>query len=515
MNLVTRSVAMLTAITVAVAGAAARVDAEPAMPWPTDGWPTSTPEAQGMDSALLAEGIRFLDAQQVGIPHSATIIRNGHIVADAYFHPFTEGSLHPLASATKSFMATVVGIAIDRGFIEAVDQSVFDWFGDRAVADLDADKEAMTIGDLLTMSAGFECFDEPHGPLLLQQMHDSPDWAQFVLDRPMTAPPGTRFAYCSPVSHLLSAIVTQATDTSTSDFARAHLFEPMGITEFNWPTDPQGIDWGHGFLVLSPHDMAKLGYLYLQDGVWDGERLVPSEWIDAATSPGVVDYYGYQWWVEPDGYCAIGWGGQVTCVYPDDELIVAMTGGESSMTTVSRMFIEQFVRPAVISSTPLPHDPVGEASLASATRAATTPTTHEACQPPLPPATAGTVSGKRYAFESHPYLWRAATFAFEDPLEATLDLTFFDGSEGQWVIGLDGFPRQGTDMLGLPVYASGVWESDDVFVVRFDSGWLVGGELRTTFENDQVFVRMWDDVLAGEAWGRWDDGQSAPEVDEE
>jgi CubicO group peptidase (beta-lactamase class C family) len=123
--------------------------------WPTDGWRTSTPEEQGMDSEQLAETMNYLQKQSSFTIHSLLIIRNGYIVTDAYFYPFAPDALHELMSATKSFTSSLIGIAIDKGYIEGVEQPVLDFFPERTVANLDANKEAMTLENLLTMRSGF------------------------------------------------------------------------------------------------------------------------------------------------------------------------------------------------------------------------------------------------------------------------------------------------------------------------------------------------------------------------
>ena len=171
--------------------------------WPTGGWQSSNPEEQGMDSKLLAEGLDFLKEHREEYHlHSLLVIRHGYIVADVYFHPFAPGMMHDLASVTKSFTATLLGIAIDKDYIESVQQPVLDFFPERTIANLDADKEAITVEDLLTMRSGFECINRPTEVTLFQMM-ESPDWIQFTLDLPMAEAPGTRFIYCSSNSHLL------------------------------------------------------------------------------------------------------------------------------------------------------------------------------------------------------------------------------------------------------------------------------------------------------------------------
>jgi len=288
--------------------------------WPIRGWQTSTPEEQGVDSELLARACDFVMENGLHI-HSMLIIRHGYVVADVYFHPFTPDTLHDLASCTKSFTSTLVGIAIDKGYIKGVKQPVLDLLQERDVACVDARKKAMTLEDLLTMRSGLACYAEP-GEITLREMDQSPDWTKFTLDLPMIEPPGTRFEYCSPASYLLSAIIQESTGMTSLDFAHKHLFEPLGITEAIWPVSPQGINHGWGDLHLAPHDMAKLGYLFLNNGQWDGKQILSSEWIATATSkhstPPNSYGYGYQWWLfSPGIYVADGRGGQQIIVVPE------------------------------------------------------------------------------------------------------------------------------------------------------------------------------------------------------
>jgi CubicO group peptidase (beta-lactamase class C family) len=213
--------------------------------WPTEGWRTSTPEEQGMDSERLAETMDYLQEQSSFDIHSLLIIRNGYIVIDAYFYPFAADTLHDLASATKSFTSSLIGIAIDKGYIESVEQPVLDIFSERTVANVDADKRAMTVEDLLTMRSGFKCINQPT-EVTLSEMWASPDWSQFTLDLPMAAEPGARYVYCSPNVHLLSVIIQETTRMSALAFAQEHLFGPLGVSDVIWPSDPQGNNWGWG-----------------------------------------------------------------------------------------------------------------------------------------------------------------------------------------------------------------------------------------------------------------------------
>ncbi len=340
--------------------------------WPTDGWRTSTPEQQGMDSETLARMMEQIARQDYKID-GVVVVRNGYVVAEAYVFPFERDDLHIVYSCTKSVVSALVGIATDQGFIESVDQPVLDFFPERDVANLDANKRAMTLEDVLTMSNGLNCRDSYlYGWAGLRQMRNSGDWTQFVLDLPMREEPGTRFEYCNGGSQLLSAIVQETTGMRASDFARAHLFAPLGITAFEWPSNPQGVSIGYSDLRLTPRDMAKFGYLYLNEGAWDGEQVIPSAWVEASTSRHIragtlSDGYGYQWWVDAAGYhMALGYRGQYIVVVPDKDLVVVFVSTLPDKDFfVPESLLKQYALPAVKSSEPLPPNQKGVKALES------------------------------------------------------------------------------------------------------------------------------------------------------
>jgi len=197
-----------------------------------------------MDSAVLAEALDFLQEKKEDFNvHSILIVRNGYMVMDAYFYPFTQGSLHDIASVTKSFTSTLIGIAINEDYIESVDEPVLGFFPEQSVANVDANKQAMTLEDLLTMRSGFECTNRPTEVTLFQMM-GSPDWIQFTLDLPMVEAPGTQWVYCSPNPHLLSGIIREVSGMSALEFAEKQLFSPLGISGVDWTYSPGGTTWG-------------------------------------------------------------------------------------------------------------------------------------------------------------------------------------------------------------------------------------------------------------------------------
>jgi CubicO group peptidase (beta-lactamase class C family) len=304
-----------------------------------------------MDSTQLERMFDVIRDEQLGI-HSVVVVRNGHIVAERYYPPYQADTKHQLYSVTKSFISALIGIAIAEGYIDGVDHRVLDFFPEHTFANLDARKQAMTLEHLLTMTSGL---DWEEGMPIYQELSRASDWVQFVLDGPMVAEPGSEFNYCSGCSHLMSAIVQETTGTGTLEYAQDRLFEPLGINDFHWELDASGIPNGGWGLDLTPRDMAKFGYLYLNDGVWDGQQVVPTEWVTASVNDRIEFDdrwgYGYQWWIYPpfDAYSAVGLGAQLIVVIPDSELVVVFTAALSDNAALLEL-IESFIVPAVQSS---------------------------------------------------------------------------------------------------------------------------------------------------------------------
>ncbi|NOQ40094.1 MAG: serine hydrolase [Anaerolineales bacterium] len=337
--------------------------------WPTGGWQTSTPESQGMDSRVLEDMLETVQNQNYNID-SITVIRNGYLVLEAAVYPYTQDTKHIIHSCTKSIVSILIGIAIDQGFIEGAQTPVLEFFPDRTASNLDSDKEALTLENLLTMTSGFKCRDSYlYRWSGLNDMRGSDDWVQFMLDLPMEERPGTKFEYCNGASFLLSAIITETTGLSSNEFAEINLFVPLGITDLSWPTNPQGINIGWGELRMLPTDMAKIGYLYLGGGVWDGEQIVPTAWVEDSTrkhiSATLEDGYGYQWWVDDSGiYLALGYAGQFIFVVPEKEMVVVFTSDLSdSDFYLPQNLLNDYIIPAAVSSGPLPENPAAESAL--------------------------------------------------------------------------------------------------------------------------------------------------------
>ena len=321
--------------------------------WPTEAWQVAAPEEQGMDAALLQQMLDAIDEQNLNID-SVVVVHNGYIVAEKYYRPYKQDYLHDVYSITKSVVSALIGIAIREGYIDSVDDLVLDFCPERTFEHDDALKRSITLEHLLTMSSGLEWdWDE---------MVSSRDWVQYVLDQPMYIEPGTEFYYSSGNAHVLSAIIQEASGLNTHDFAQLYLFDPLGISDIRWNTDLDGIPKGGWGMAMKPRDMAKLGYLYLNQGVWDGRQVTPAEWIKASTErhiqvPEPLEpwdlYMGYLWWLHEDGpYAAHGTKGQFIYVIPESDLVVVFTGNiTDAKYDQPQLLIRDYVIPAVAADT--------------------------------------------------------------------------------------------------------------------------------------------------------------------
>lgn len=230
-----------------------------------------------MDSQQLARLLEYVDERDIEL-RSLVIVRNGYIVLETYYYPFYADSENRVCSVTKSIASALVGVAIGQGYIKGADDHVLDLFADRTISNVDPWKESMKLEHPLTMSSGMDWSHLESA----EQMQASEDWAQFVLDRPMSSAPGTTWNYHEGGSHLLSVLVQEKSGMSTLDFADRYLFHALGISNVRWGADPNGIAYGGHWLHLRSRDMTKFGYLYLQDGVWAGRQIVPADWVRAS-----------------------------------------------------------------------------------------------------------------------------------------------------------------------------------------------------------------------------------------
>ena len=472
--------------------------ADPASIWPTADWTESTPEAQGMAPSALADLVDF------GATHaldSVLVERHGKLVLDAQYAPFKPGMKHIVNSVTKAVVSTLVGMAYRQGKTGPLDSPVLSLFPERSVANVDPRKKAMTLQNLLDSDSGLN-WQEPltdESPESMLQMERSPDWVGFVLDRPMAQAPGVGFNYNSGAWHLLSAILSRQTGVDTLSFARKELFAPLGIADVSWRRDPQGIPIGGYGLFMHPRDMAKIGYLYLHGGQWEGRQLLAAEWPERVFHPQVDMHlgplrYANGWWSIPEkhAYMAVGFLRQLIVVLPDIDTVAVVTGrGHYPFGQLIDRIAEAAKSPG-----PLPPDAIGSARLADRVAAAAV----ETRSPVAPaPALAAAISGKTFRFPENWTGLRSMKLdltAVEPSYETSLAAATPDGAARrlQGPIGLDGLFRVRAAQGMEPLLAvKGSWVSDNSFQVISRS--LLEGIAVTyvlTFNGSQVDLALED-----------------------
>jgi CubicO group peptidase (beta-lactamase class C family) len=280
------------------------------------------------DTARLSEAYRR--AAEMPRLRSLLVQQRGRLIGERYFHGATATRRANIKSASKSVIAALVGIAIDRRAIRGIDQPIGELLPRDVAATKDARKARITVGDLLSMRAGLQSRSfENYGAWV-----SSANWVRDALRRPFVADPGSAMVYSTGNSHLLSAILTSSTRSSTYEFARLRLAEPLGIALEPWARDPQGIYFGGNDMFLTPRAMVKLGELYLRRGAIRGKQIIPAAWIDSSLVPRTVSpfngyRYGYGWWSRQSGevavYFAWGYGGQYIFIVPSLDLVVVTT----------------------------------------------------------------------------------------------------------------------------------------------------------------------------------------------
>lgn len=267
--------------------------------------------------------------------HSLLVSHRGRLALEYYAPGYRATRLANIKSASKSIIAALVGIAIERKMIRGVDEPIVRWFPELQ-KDPDARKRAITIEDLLTMRSGLEptSFDR-YGEWVASR-----NWIRYALERPMVSDPGTSMEYSTGSSHVLSAILTKASGQSTHAFASEALAKPLGITLARWPRDPQGIYFGGNEMLMTPRQMIAFGELYRNRGRAGTRQILRAEWIDTSCVPRTRSRfdpdreYGYGWWIQEFGghrACfAWGFGGQYIFVFRDLDLVVVVTSSTAA-----------------------------------------------------------------------------------------------------------------------------------------------------------------------------------------
>ena len=506
------------------------INYEPVNPdyWPTQEWQISTPEEQGMDSAKLLEMVEFYEEARsenakISID-SITIIRNGFIIADIYLNPlFPKGTKHIIHSCTKSVMSALIGIAIEKGYIEGVDVLVLDILDDNNIENIDEGTKNLTLKDLLTMQTGLHSQDSyMYQWSGLFEMQSTDDWTEYILSLPMEAEPGTRFDYSNMASFLLSAIIKKITGMDTLSFAQEHLFDPLEIKDIQWEKSPKGIGIGWARMWLKPHDMAKIGLLYLQKGKWGDVQTIPSQWVEESITAhsfpkkyryvyneeGKVDFgasggswaftnlakpfadgYGYQWWLDKSGiYSAVGNGGQFIMVVPKENMVVVFTSKLSGADSFfPAKMLDRYILPAIVSNESITANETAQSQLSLLSEPPRLDVEPESVQEL--PAIALEISGETYSLDSNPWKYNNFQLVFDSGKDyAEFSYTVKENDVVTYQIGLDNVYRL-TASNGDTYAAIGSWTRPNTFIIDYELvGYSTRGKWNLTFNADEIAV---------------------------
>jgi len=341
--------------------------------WPTKIWPKGTPASVGLDENALKSFDADLASGKYMLVDSFAVFRCGkevfarkyaHDYAQIYgkeaktksplnarltgpynyfdsaWHPYYHGTdLHTMQSVSKTVTSAIYGVAITRGdFKASLDTPVLKFFDVTKVKNVDERKRRMTLKDVLTMTTGLEwhedlAYDDPRNDSSIMEALD--DWVQYTIDRPMAEEPGKVFNYSSGATELLAYIFLKETGQDIDAYGEEYLFAPLGI-KHHWKRTYMGVVDTEGGLYLNGGDLAKIGYLYLQNGMWNGKQIVSKDWVEKSLTPyinaGNSFQYGFKWWLYPRNgrfvWMGRGFGGQRLMVFPEEKLIAVFTGWE-------------------------------------------------------------------------------------------------------------------------------------------------------------------------------------------
>ncbi|MGG3806156.1 serine hydrolase domain-containing protein [Metabacillus fastidiosus] len=310
--------------------------------WPSTEWQVADPKILGMDAEKLSKLDPAIKSDYSNI-NGIVIVKNGYIAYERYYNGYGADNAYHMTSVTKSILSALIGIVIEAGYIKNADQKVLDFFPEYVPDPADRQKQEITIRHLLTMTAPYP-FEDWHEPL--DKMCMQPDWVKYTLD--ILGQKGSigTFKYSTAGAHLLSAIITRSTAKSARELANEYLFKPIGMKEIpdhkmksfgfedlfggnvkGWVKDPNGNSTGGWGLTLTPRDMARFGFLYINSGSWDNKQIISNKWIRESTVMN-PNNYGYLWWLREENgifaYLALGDGGNVICCIPEKDLVIAI-----------------------------------------------------------------------------------------------------------------------------------------------------------------------------------------------
>jgi CubicO group peptidase (beta-lactamase class C family) len=463
--------------------------------------PRSKPEAQGVSSAALLSFIETADAK-IDSLHSFVMVRHGHVIAEGWWTPYNAETRHQLYSLSKSFTSTAVGLAIAEGKLK-LDDELVKLFPDDVPANPSANLKSMRISDLLRMNTGHQT--EP--PRKADEA-----WTKTFLNHPVPFKPGTHFLYNTPATYMQSAAVQKATGKTVLDYLTPRLFEPLGIKDPTWETSPQGISTGGYGLSIRTEDIAKFGQLYLQKGKWGDKQLVPKEWVEEATarqtsngSNPKSDWdqgYGYQFWRSRNGaYRGDGAFGQYCIVLPEQDTVIAITGGVKDMQAVLNLVWDKLL-PAM-NTKALPADEGTNTKLVKTLKGLT-------LKHPETKGKPAQVIGKEFKFPKNDRKLESMMIEANDKDAVTI-VTRIDGKDRKISIGngtwLRGKSAWGLSATEQPTASSGAWTADDTYTAKIcftETPFIVtlklkftGNELKYEAESNVGFGQTKEPTLTG------------------
>lgn len=429
----------------------------------------TSPEAEGIPSAAVLAFIQALEqhTHPLDAAQGFMLLRHGNVAAEGWWTPYGPQVPHSLYSLSKSFTSSAIGLAVAEGLL-TVDDPVLRFFPDDAPTTPSENLKAMRVRHLLAMNTGHQ---EDTTLRVFEGQDDN--WPRTFLSLPVENQPGAWFVYNTAATYMLSAIITQLTGETLLDYLRPRLFDPLGIENPTWETDPRGVSIGGSGLHIRTEDIARFGQLYLQQGLWEGRRILPEAWVAEATSahsdnsntqtnPDWIVGYGYQFWrCRHAAYRADGAFGQYCVVLPDQDAILAINSGVRDLQVVLDKVWEHLL-PAMQPGA-LPADPLAYGELSAKLAALSLPPTPG--QPSSPRAESW--SGKAYRLESNALKLESVALEFGD--KGSAFIVRDERGEHRMPVGYATWLKGATDLRGRgdePVAASGAWTADDTYEVR-------------------------------------------------
>jgi len=322
----------------------------------TGAWTFVHPKDRGLDTDILKEAVVSLGKTKRAF--SAIVVKDGAVVLERYFNGSSKQDSNNIHSASKSIMSLLIGMAIEKGHIKSIDQPVLELLPNYTPTNDSKWLKKLSVYNLLTMSSGMKWRDSPVSGTEYD-IQKKEDWVQEIIDLPMMRAPGKKFFYNTGLTHLMSAIISEATGKSACEFAHENLFGPLGITAEHWGRDPQGYYSGGYNLYMTPREMTKFGLLVLQSGRIPSGPIVSADWIKQSVSTHFRPYedfgYGYNWWImRVNGHVipvAWGWGGQMIYVVPKLRSVVVITRNTADADLVeaeplNHDFLKKFIESA-------------------------------------------------------------------------------------------------------------------------------------------------------------------------